>query len=70
MQAPEDETDQNRGRSTVRAPGDPPAPPGADHPCTDRAPEGLRRTRRQQAAQVHRFTVHGRATAAGAVVKS
>ena len=24
------ETDQNRGRSTVRAPGDPPAPPGAD----------------------------------------
>jgi hypothetical protein len=34
-----------------------------------RAPEGLRRTGCQQAAQVHRFTVHGRTTAAGAVVK-
>jgi hypothetical protein len=29
------------------------------------APEGLRRTGRQQAAQVHRFTVHGRTTTAG-----
>ncbi|MGB6162493.1 MAG: site-specific integrase [Pseudonocardiaceae bacterium] len=65
-----DETDQNRGRSTVRAPGDLPAPLGADHPCTERAPEGLRRTGCHQAAQVHRFTVHGRTTAAGAVVKS
>jgi hypothetical protein len=33
------ETDQNRGRSTFRAPGDPPEPPGADHPGTDHAPE-------------------------------
>jgi hypothetical protein len=33
------ETDQNRGRSTIRAPGDLPAPPGADHSSTDRAPE-------------------------------
>ena len=33
------ETDQNRGRSTVRAPSDPPAPPDADHPSTDHAPE-------------------------------
>jgi hypothetical protein len=56
-------TDQNRGRSTVRTPGGPPAPPSADHPCTDRAPEGLRRTGCQQAAQVHRFTAHGRTTA-------
>jgi len=38
------ETDQNRRRSTVRAPGDSPAPPGADHPCTDRTLEGLRLT--------------------------
>jgi hypothetical protein len=39
-----EETDQNRGRSTIRAPGDPPEPPGADPPGTDHAPGGLRRT--------------------------
>ena len=38
------ETDQNRGRSTFRAPGDPPEPPGTDHPGTDHAPGVLRRT--------------------------
>ena len=38
------ETDQNRGRSTFRAPMVPPEPPGADHPGTDHAPGGLRRT--------------------------
>ena len=36
------ETDQNRGRSTFRAPGDPPEPLGADPPGTDPRP---RRTR-------------------------
>jgi hypothetical protein len=33
------ETDQNRGRSTCRAPGDPPEPPGADHPARTTPPE-------------------------------
>jgi DNA-binding Xre family transcriptional regulator len=38
------ETDQNRGRSTFRAPGDPPEPPSADPSGTDYAPGRLRRT--------------------------